>query len=68
MMEFALRKQGLYDADLEGRTRTNYCVQTSKVTKDSFDFQIVAVPVENGNYKKIYQMFSELGQHTLCNL
>ncbi len=35
MMEFALRKQGLYDADLEGRTRTNYCVQTSKVTKDS---------------------------------
>lgn len=44
-----IEETGLYDADLEGKTLTYYCVQTSNVTKNSFDFQIFAVSVENGN-------------------
>lgn len=43
-----IEETGLYDADLEGKTLTYYCIHTSRVTKDSFDFQIVAVPVDNG--------------------
>lgn len=46
-----IEETGLFDANFEDKTLIYYCVQTSNVTKNSFDFQIVAVPVENGNIR-----------------
>lgn len=56
---FYIDETGLYGDSLEGKTLTYYSVRTSNVTKNSFDFQIIAVPVENGsiqdNLKKIFR-------------
>ena len=46
-----IEETGLFDANLEDKTLIYYSVQTSNVTNNSFDFQIVAVPVENGNIR-----------------
>lgn len=70
-----IEETGLYDADLEGKTLTYYCVQTSKVTKDSFDFQIVAIPVENGTiqddlsnvFRAGTASFIEDGKKAICH-
>ncbi len=56
---FYIDETGLYGDSLEGKTLTYYSVRTSNVTKNSFDFQIIAVPVENGsiqdNLKKVFR-------------
>lgn len=56
---FYIDETGLYGDSLEGKTLTYYSVRTSNVTKNSFDFQIIAVPVENGsiqdNFKKVFR-------------
>lgn len=46
-----MEEMGLFDANLEGKTLTYYCIQTTNITINSFDFQIIAVPVENGNVR-----------------
>ena len=56
---FYIDETGLYGDSLEGKTLTYYSVRTSNVTKNSFDFQIIAVPVENGsiqdNLSKVFR-------------
>lgn len=46
-----MEETGLFDANLEGKTLTYYCIQTTNSTINYFDFQIIAVPVDNGNVR-----------------